>query len=155
MARMLLWFLCFITLAAKGSAVAITGPQAGVNAATGERPFRQEFSVFKDSGPAFDLYIQALYYFTQEDQSNLLSYFQICGNCTLFPLLLVQRDNISCLTAIHGFPYASWDGVNGDFDAGYCTHGSTLFPPWHRPYLALFEVCRLPVPTAANMLKPG
>jgi tyrosinase len=22
---------------------------------------------------------------------------------------------------------------------GYCTHGSNLFGPWHRPYLALFE----------------
>lgn len=25
---------------------------------------------------------------------------------------------------------------------GYCTHGSILFPTWHRPYLALFEVRR-------------
>ena len=64
--------------------MAITGPQAGVNAETGERPFRQEFSVFKDSGPAFDLYIQTLYYFMQEDQSSLLSYFQVAGNYILF-----------------------------------------------------------------------
>ena len=82
MGKMLRWFLYFITLVAEGSAVAITGPQAGVNADTGERPFRQEFSVFKDSGAAFDLYIQALYFFEQENQSNLLSYFSIAGNCT-------------------------------------------------------------------------
>ena len=23
---------------------------------------------------------------------------------------------------------------------GYCTHGTVLFPTWHRPYVALFEV---------------
>jgi hypothetical protein len=22
---------------------------------------------------------------------------------------------------------------------GFCTHGSVLFPPWHRPFLALYE----------------
>jgi tyrosinase len=119
MKRLIIWLIGLIALAAKGDAVTVTGPQAGVNAATGERPFRQEFSVFQNSGPAFDLYIQALYYFMQDDQSNVQSYFQIA--------------------AIHGFPFRSWDGVEGDFQAGYCTHGSTLFPPWHRPYLALFE----------------
>ena len=30
-----------------------------------------------------------------------------------------------------------------DFAQGYCTHGSILFPTWHRPYLSLFEVCQL------------
>ena len=80
MGKMLRWFLYFITFAAQGSAVAITGPQAGVNTETGERPFRQDFSVFKVSGAAFDLYIQALYYFQQDDQSDELSYFQISGN---------------------------------------------------------------------------
>lgn len=83
MGEMLLWFLYFTTLVAKGSAVAITGVQAGVNADTGERPFRQEFSVFQSTGAAFDLYIQALYQFTQEDQSNEQSYFSIAGNCTI------------------------------------------------------------------------
>lgn len=38
-----------------------------------------------------------------------------------------------------GRPYRSWDGVNGAFQRGYCTHGSTLFPTWHRPYLSLYE----------------
>ena len=47
---------------------------------------------------------------------------------------------------IHGRPFIAWDGVNpatpgaGDSATGYCTHGNTLFPTWHRPYLALFEV---------------
>lgn len=84
MGEVMLWFLYFITLVAKGSAVAIIGVQEGVNADTGERPFRQEFSVFKDSGAAFDLYIQALYYFTQESQDNEQSYFSIAGNCAFY-----------------------------------------------------------------------
>ena len=58
---------------------AITGPQGGVNQYTGERPFRQEFSSFKRSGPAFDLYILSLHQFQQQSQSSLLSYFQVAG----------------------------------------------------------------------------
>ena len=42
---------------------------------------------------------------------------------------------------IHGRPFASWDNVPGRYQAGYCTHSSILFPSWHRPYVALFEVC--------------
>lgn len=89
---MLLGFLSLITLVARSSAVAITGPLGGVNETSGERPFRLEFSVFKDSGPAFDLFIQALYYFEQEDQDNLLSYFQVAGTCPCFPVIVQARE---------------------------------------------------------------
>jgi hypothetical protein len=52
-------------------------------------------------------------------QNQLLSYFRICG--------------------IHGRPYVKWnDSV--DAPGGYCVHGTVLFPTWHRPYVALFEV---------------
>ena len=62
------------------------------------------------------------------DQDELLSFFQIGG--------------------IHGYPYIPWDEstaskkVAEDEDrwGGYCTHGSTLFPTWHRPYIAAYEV---------------
>ena len=101
-------------------AIAIEGAQGGVNAATGERPFRQDIATFQTSGAAWDLYILSLSQFTQVEQSNPLSYFQIAG--------------------IHGHPYYAWDGVLGYRQAGYCTHGSILFPSWHRPYMALFEV---------------
>lgn len=56
-------------------------------------------------------------------QEELISFFQIGG--------------------IHGLPYIAWDGAGADDPAeasGYCTHGSVLFPTWHRPYVALFEV---------------
>ncbi|KAL8842549.1 MAG: hypothetical protein Q9170_000503 [Blastenia crenularia] len=102
-----------------GNSVAVRGIQAGVDPRTSRRPFRQEFSTFKNSGPAFDLYIQALQRFQQHDQTTLLSYFQVAG--------------------IHGVPFRSWDGVEGNNYAGYCPHASTLFPTWHRPYMALYE----------------
>lgn len=106
-------------------AVTITGPQAGVNSLTGQRPFRQDISSFQNSGPAFDLYMLALQQLAQQDQTVLLSYYQIAG--------------------IHGRPYVEWDGVRGRSRRGYCPHESVLFPSWHRPYLALFEVRSLPV----------
>ena len=71
--------LVIAALAVLGNAVAITGVQAGVNAYSGERPFRQEFSTFKNSGPAFDLYILALQRFQEADQRALLSYFRVAG----------------------------------------------------------------------------
>ncbi|KAL2041570.1 hypothetical protein N7G274_005952 [Stereocaulon virgatum] len=108
--------LCLATLT---NSYGIKGVCSGVNTATGQRPFRQEFSKFKDSGPVFDLYILSLEQFQQRNQSALLSYYQVAG--------------------IHGHPYISWDGVQGNYQAGYCTHGSILFPSWHRPYMAAYE----------------
>lgn len=43
---------------------------------------------------------------------------------------------------IHGRPYVAWDGVTdpqGNTNVGYCTHGSLLFPMWHRAYIAFWE----------------
>lgn len=42
-------------------------------------------------------------------------------------------------------PYESWDEVPpvpGYEQRGYCTHMSALFLSWHRPWLALYEVCQ-------------
>ena len=126
-----------VCLASLANAVAITGPQGGVNNVTGQRPFRQEISTFKDSGPAFDLYILSLQQFQQQNQSALLSYYQVAGDVPLlvFDVWLLTRGQ-----GIHGRPYIAWDGVQGAFQIGYCTHSSILFPTWHRPYVALFEV---------------
>jgi len=90
-----------------------------------------------------------------EKQTHPLSYFGICG--------------------IHGLPYEPWasspdvsepenkvtigsedwlDGSNGDKPPqtrkGYCTHGNVLFPTWHRPYVALYEVCTVVSKDVAN-----
>ncbi|KAL1954633.1 hypothetical protein VTO42DRAFT_874 [Malbranchea cinnamomea] len=101
------------------ASVNIRGVHGGVNKKTGERPARQDIIKFQTSGAAFDLYLLAFKEFQEESRDGLLSYFQIAG--------------------IHGYPYVAWDGVEGSQEAGYCLHGSTLFPLWHRPYMALFE----------------
>lgn len=48
------------------------------------------------------------------------------------------------LGGIHGMPYVEWDGAGSKPASreweGYCTHGSVLFPVWHRPYVAVYEV---------------
>lgn len=72
----------------------------------------------------FNLFILALVDFERSPVANLLSYYQIAG--------------------IHGEPYVPYDNVTSDtnsFFGGYCTHSSILFVTWHRPYVALFEVC--------------
>lgn len=71
--------VCLVSIT---NAVTITGPQGGVNAVTGQRPFRQEFSTFRNTGPAFDLYILSLQKFQQQNQSALLSYYQVAGKVT-------------------------------------------------------------------------
>ena len=59
-----------------------------------------------------------------------------------------QTDQISHfgIGGIHGLPFVQWEGsggtspVQGSGWGGYCTHGSYLFPSWHRPYVVLYEV---------------
>ncbi|PGH18171.1 hypothetical protein AJ80_04558 [Polytolypa hystricis UAMH7299] len=114
----LLHVLCSLLIPASAVHV-IQGTSGGVNKETGERPVRRSLTEFEFSGPAFDLYILALEQFQKEDHSELTSGFQV--------------------SAIHGYPFTSWDGVEGPGYGGYCSHESTLFPLWHRPYLALYE----------------
>lgn len=55
-----------------------------------------------------------------------------------------QEDLVSffAMGGVHGLPYTAWDNAVGQTTqkAGYCTHGSNIFPTWHRAYVALFEV---------------
>ena len=60
-------------------AYVIRGISAGVNPTTGERPARRDLREFQTSGPAFDLYIQALDRFQKTDQTDLLSWYEIAG----------------------------------------------------------------------------
>ncbi|DAA75792.1 TPA_exp: Tyrosinase [Trichophyton benhamiae CBS 112371] len=100
--------------------VTIKGVQEGVNQGTGQRPARQNLATWEFSGPAFDLYIQALHEFQYTDQKELRSHYSIAS--------------------VHGLPYGPWDGgETTSRQQGYCLHDSTLFPIWHRPYLALHE----------------
>lgn len=57
----------------------ITGCTSGINAQTGERPFRRDLRSFQTSGPAWDLYIQALQMFQGANQADLLSWYSVSG----------------------------------------------------------------------------
>lgn len=65
------------------SAVTISGVKDGVNRQTGERPARKDINNLQWSGPEWDLYIQALKAFQEEDRDDLLSFFQIAGKSHL------------------------------------------------------------------------
>ena len=82
-----------------------------------------------------------------------LSYFQIAGKETL-KFDLEYSTMTADIEGIHGLPYTTWPkrewnkDIPGkkidpekDWFGGFCTHSSILFLTWHRPYLALFEVC--------------
>ncbi|KAH9986652.1 tyrosinase [Russula vinacea] len=106
------------------SHVIITGAQGGQTQGA-VAPNRLEINDLIKNQDLFSLYIQALTALFETSQSNQLSHFGVGG--------------------IHGLPYVQWEGsggtspVHGSQWGGYCTHGSVLFPTWHRPYVALYE----------------
>ena len=125
---------------------------------------RLEIRELEKNADQWNVYLLGLRRFQNVSQSDKLSYYQIAGMCAKIPdhermfrivvachmaMLLhlapvtsaEQLANVA-LIGIHGRPYTAWDGVNQvtGGSGGYCTHGSNIFPTWHRPYLALFEV---------------
>lgn len=68
-----------ITLSKQIAGYGITGLSGGVNTATGERPVRRDLRDLQSSGAAFDLYVQALAQFQADDQSDLVSYYEVAG----------------------------------------------------------------------------
>ncbi|KAF7896062.1 hypothetical protein EAF00_006077 [Botryotinia globosa] len=102
-------------LESRAATLAITGVQDG-----GLQPRLEIRSLAADS-TRWNLFLLAMIAYQGTDQSELSSFYQIAG--------------------IHGYPLKPWDGVQaaGAGTSGYCTHGSNLFGPWHRPYLALHE----------------
>ena len=51
------------------------------------------------------------------------------------------------------FPDAKVLDDDGQPNAGFCTHTSIIFLTWHRPYLALYEVCSLlSAPSRATLM---
>ncbi|KAJ4488015.1 tyrosinase [Lentinula aciculospora] len=102
----------------------VTGANGGL-ASGAAAPNRLEINDFVKQEEQFSLYIQALQFiYSSKSQSDIDSFFQIGG--------------------IHGLPYVPWDGagskpVDPDAWEGYCTHGSVLFPTFHRPYVVLVE----------------
>lgn len=112
--QLLSLFGAVVLFAAATNSYAITGPTGSVDGNTGQRPFRQEISTLQNSGAAWDLYILAFQKFTQTDQAQQLSYYQVAG-------VLKPHESILLVTnyalGIHGRPYIPWDGVNGNYQA--------------------------------------
>lgn len=105
----------------------ITGIKDGWGA-NGAVPVRRELTEWTESKDPKDrsqliLFILALKRFQAVPPDSRDSYFQIAG--------------------IHGMPYTNWDEPSLTLDEagrkGYCVHANALFPPWHRPYLLLYE----------------
>jgi tyrosinase len=110
--------------AAPADFFAVTGPKAN-----GSVPLRKEIRELQKDTTMWTLYILALDMLQYTNQSDMLSWYQIGG--------------------IHGEPFVPWDNVQsvpGNDQNGYCPHSSIIFPTWHRPYLALFEVSSPLVP---------
>ena len=107
-------FATAVLFAAAANSYAITGPTGGVNVNTGQRPFRQEISNFQKSGAAWDLYILAFQKFTQTDQAQQLSYYQVAGVLEPLEDMVSFTDNA---LGVHGRPYIPWDGVSGIYRA--------------------------------------
>jgi tyrosinase len=87
-----------------------------------ELGYRKEIHTLRQDPDAWNMYLLGLTRFKEVDGSDPQSYYQIAS--------------------IHGQPYVNWDNMgpcDGCSPAGYCTHSSTLFPTWHRAYLALYE----------------
>ncbi|KAF2815433.1 Di-copper centre-containing protein [Mytilinidion resinicola] len=80
---------------------------------------RLEIRNLKKNADQWALYILGMAKFQAMSQSDPLSYYQIAG--------------------IHGRPFVTWNQLPEVNAAGMCPHVSTLFWPWHRPYLAMFE----------------
>lgn len=105
----------------KRAFLSITGVQSG-RAGNGTPPPRLEIRKLRENNAQWNLYLLGLneFYYAKQ-QTEKTSYYQVAG--------------------IHGRPFTAWDNVpfgNG-LGGGYCPHSSTLFPTWHRPYLALYE----------------
>ena len=114
------------------SRILTTGPQGGSQN-------RLEIYDFIQNEKFFSLYIQALRMYPRATAKRMLTAFS--EEIHQVP----QTDPLSAfqLGGIHGLPYKPWNGVTGIGDqtwGGYCTHGSVLFPTWHRPYVMLYEV---------------
>jgi tyrosinase len=97
----------------------------------GQLGLRLEIDDFIQDTELANLYFLAMESFMSDKAStSAFSYYEISG--------------------IHGQPHRPWDGVSSvkfppsggsvNHNRGYCSHGSAIFPTWHRAYLAQFEV---------------
>jgi tyrosinase len=84
---------------------------------------RQEIRTLMRNADQWNLYLIGMERFQSKSKDDVLGYYQIAG--------------------VHGRPFTTWNKFPTPLvnNAGFCPHGSTLFGSWHRPYLAIYEVC--------------
>lgn len=119
----LVTLLCYagsVLLADARDSLAVTGYGANPDGSVALR--RSISDLYKQQGPQWDLYIQALQAMYDNNSDNPDSFFQVAG--------------------IHGRPFMEWGhtgGRKGNDWLGYCPHGEDIFLTWHRPFVLLFE----------------
>lgn len=117
-----------------------TGVQNSSYLPDGSLPQRVEIRDLQANPVKWTLYLLGLDYMQRSSpQSDMKSWYQVCGKLSQ----ISQRFTQLIWLGIHGRPFAPWDNVYalpGNEDHGYCQHASIIFPPWHRPYVALYEV---------------
>ena len=140
---------------------------AGLVIGTVVRPYiipdhwpRKEIDEFITDAPVCNLFLLALERLQQMDDNDPWSYF---GISTIHGRPFTAWNGITQATAIRTAQFPAWDPAlfaNGNIpneedidsrlwnrstqregkkDAGYCSHGSVLFPSWHRPYVTMME----------------
>jgi len=103
----------------QAGSIVVTGARNGGGG--GVQP-RLEVHELQKNADQWNIYLLALESFKAMDANDAMSYYAIAG--------------------IHGRPFSEYNGAKrceGCVETGYCTHASTLFPTWHRAYVALFE----------------
>ena len=84
---------------------------------------RLEIRDLKKNADQWNLYLLGMERFQGKDKNDRLSYYQVSG--------------------VHGRPFQTWNNFPTPLvnQAGFCPHAQALFGSWHRPYLAIYEVC--------------
>ena len=121
------------------SSFAINGIHTGTGPG-GSLPLRLEIRDLEKDNTTWTLYLLGLDMLHSKNQTEMLSWYSLTGRWELY---MYGDCFLNHLPGIHGRPYLPFDNVQattGNGDNGYCTHVSILFPTWHRPYLALYEV---------------
>lgn len=117
---------------------------------TGVHP-RREIHEFVADHRQFSLFVQAL-------RASLYRFIHSCTHQRVRWAVHMQEmdpedpTSYYALAGIHGYPYQTWPASHSHSDdagvdttknktqwLGYCTHGTVLFPTWHRPYILALE----------------
>ncbi|KAI2483415.1 hypothetical protein Ptr902_05732 [Pyrenophora tritici-repentis] len=69
----------------------------------------------------FNLFLLGMERFQAKDKNDPLSYYKVAS--------------------VHGRPFVTYNNFPTPLlnQAGFCPHAATIFAPWHRPFVALFE----------------